>query len=324
VKRLSPTTMSKPVLIQPLVIPRPENEFDTASYKESLEPLRQNREAYSRLYDLHLQYEKEERWEAPERKQMELLHREWSLLRLEYFRRLPIQPIAQCPYCGSYILQPVDIFSLIGFYPLLNIDDLYHGIPWCADRLSLKWQHCEHFIITTFSVNLHNLTPDDPPSWMLRRRWITMHSAPRVMVWPLIAHQTSAVIHALPIGRLDDLEPMHRYTIYFVSYFGGSTTNLYTEAMWVPTDLGGPATEGVYYDLDLIKWVKAGRLFWLDPDNPELLMRGPAEAFPYANIQPKGWYEIVEGGRIDGPKSYNTTWQGLALPHDESYPKTVE
>lgn len=325
-KRFLPTATSRPVLTRPLVIPRPENEFDTASYKEFLEPLRQNREAYTRLYDLHLQYEEKERWEAPERKQMDLLDQELRLLRLEYFRRLPIRPIAQCPYCGTYILQPVDIFSLMGFYRRLNIEDLYKGIPWCADRLSLKWQHCEHFIITTFSVNLHNLTPNDLPSWVLCRRKITltMDSAPQVMVWPLIARQTSAVIHALPIGRLDDPEPMHRYTIYFVSYFGGPTTNLYTEAMWVPTDLGGPATGGVYYDLDLIKWVKAGRLFWLDPDNPEHLMRGPAKAFPYANIQPKGWYEIVEGGRIDGPKPYNTTWQGPALRHDKSYKKTIE
>jgi hypothetical protein len=247
---------------------------------------------------------------------------QFRLLRKEYFQRLPVHLVAQCPYCGSRILQSVDSFSLIGFYPLLNMTELYRDPEWSASRPPR--QRCRHALLATVSVNLNGLIPDDLPAWALQRKWGKLDSAPRVMVWPLIARQTSAVIHALPIGRLNDPEPADHYTAYFVTYFADDATNLYTEEMWVPNDLGGPATEGVYYDPDLIKWVKAGRLFWLDPDEPDRLVRGTVEAFPYANIQPQGWYEIVEGGQVDGPKSYYMVWQGDAPRHDESFPKTIE
>jgi hypothetical protein len=144
------------------------------------------------------------------------------------------------------------------------------------------------------------------------------------MVWPLVARHTSAVIHALPVGRLDDGEPNHRYTAYYVTYFAGDDTNLRTEEMWVYTDTGEPATGAVQCDRDVIKWVKAGRLFWLNPDDPGQLVRGPVEAFPYANVQMKGWYNILEGGRLDGPKPYARNWQGKAPPHDESFPETIK
>ena len=132
------------------------------------------------------------------------------------------------------------------------------------------------------------------------------------------------MLHALPIGRLDDKEPIHRYTAYFCTYFAGDWTNLLSEEMWVPNDLGGPAMGLVQVDIDLKKWVKADRLFWLDPDDQSQLVQGPAEAFPYADVQPVGWYRIVRGGQMDGPHPYYTVWQGGAPTHDQSFPKTIE
>ncbi|MBE7553949.1 MAG: hypothetical protein HS126_23025 [Anaerolineales bacterium] len=321
--------------------------FTPKSYREYLNRFGQTIEEYARLYELDLKHKTREHklsdqeqlrriaWRAgislaelkrsnrPELEKMDKVQYQQSLLRQEYFHRLPVHLLAQCPYCGTHILQPVDTFSLMGFYPLLNVTELYRGPGWVSDPPF--WQHCRHFVVVTFSVNLNNLTPDDLPFWALRRKWLKMDSAPRVMVWPLIAGQTSAVIHALPVGRLDEPELLHSYTIYFITYFADDQTNLYSEEMWVPADFRRPATDGVYYDLDLIKWLEAGRLFWLNPDKFErTLMRGPVEVFPYANIQPQGWYEIIEDGRIDGPKSYHATWQGPALPPEQSYPKTVE
>lgn len=308
----------------PAILP-PEDEFDLAGYKEFLKSFERNFHEYNRLYDLHLQYEPKERRDAPERQMMASLREEWRLLTQEYLRRLPIRPIARCPYCGSAVLRPVDIFSLMAFHPLVNIGNLYNMIRGYADRsLWKRWPHCEHFIVTTFSVNLHHRLPNDLPAWTLSRTWNSLHSAPGVMIWPLIARQTGAVIHSLPIGRLDDSRPTQRYTIYFISYFGGPDTNLRTKAMWVPTDLGGPATGGVYYDFDLMKWVKAGRLLWLDPRNPQQLLSKPARAFPYANVQPQGWYEIMEGGRVNGPKPFTRIWKGAAIPPDQSYSQTIE
>jgi hypothetical protein len=154
-------------------------------------------------------------------------------------------------------------------------------------------------------------------------RSVLMDSAPHVMVWPLIARYTSAVMHALPIGRLDDAEPAHHYTAYMVTYFVGEGSNLY-EQMWVPTEFRGPATDGVQVDIDLLKWVRAGRLYWLDREDTSRLVKGPAEAFPYADVEPKGWYYIRPGGQMDGPHPYYQIWQGQAPPHDESFPRSIE
>jgi hypothetical protein len=260
------------------------------------------------------------------RGQASILSEEFQSLRREYFQRLPIHFFAQCPYCNSPVLQPLDSFSLLGFHPALRINELYRGRAWNESKPPR--QQCRHALLAMVSMNLQGLTPSDLPEWALSVKWGKgvgkFDSAPIVKVWPLIARQTSVVMHALPIGRLDDPEPVHRYTAYFVTYFSGDESNLYDDEMWVPTDLGEPATAGVLSDPDLLKWVKAGRLYWMNPEDTSKLVKGPAEAFPYANIQPRGWYRIAEGGQIDGPKPYASIWEGEAPAHDESFPKTIE
>ncbi|MBN2257476.1 MAG: DUF2283 domain-containing protein [Anaerolineaceae bacterium] len=258
--------------------------------------------------------------------QMNESAKDFQLLKQEYFQRLPIHFFAQCPYCDSPVLQPLDSFSLLGFHPALKIDELYWGRAW--DEGKPPRQRCRHALLSTFSVNLEGQGPDDLPGWALRVVWGAQarefDAAPIVMVWPLIARQTSAVVHALPMGRLDDPEPIHRYTAYCTTYFVGDESNLYEDEMWVPNDLGDAATGGVRIDTDLLKWVRAGRLYWMDPEDTSRLVKGPAEEFPYANIQPQGWYEFAEGGQVNGPRPYGRVWEGEAPTHDESFPKTIE
>ncbi len=307
-------------------IKQPEDVFTPATYREFLERWKRTKDEYERLYELHLRYKTaKERLNSPESKQMDPLLYQFRLLSQEYRRRLPIHLLARCPYCGSRILRPMDTFSLIGYYPFFNVAELYHGgVEWRTGRPPRKT--CKHAVVADFSIHLNGLTPDDLAKWVGRARSLRLSSEPIVLVWLLIAKQTSAVIHALPVGRLDDPEPIHRYTAYFITYFASDETNLYSEAMWVPTDVGLPATGAVEIDNDVVKWVKAGRLLWLDPTDPDHpLVRGPVEAFPYANIQPKGWYEILPGGQVNGPNPYySRIWQGAAPLHDESFPHTIE
>ncbi len=247
-------------------------------------------------------------------------------LQREYFQRLPRYLLAVCPYCGVLLQQPVDSFSFMGYHPALNLHHYYR-------RLNLDWEYprvsqCQHWLLSLPFVNLHGKMPDDLPPWAVERAWsphqFLLESAPNLIVWPLLARQTSAVIHALPMGRLDDLAPMHHNTIYFVSYFVGSNSNLYTDEMWVPTDRGSPASGGVEIDTNLVKWVRAGRVFWLDPMDDYQLVQKSLESFPYANVQPQGWYEVLKGGRIEGPKPYYRVWQDHPPSHDQSFPKTIE
>jgi hypothetical protein len=320
----SRVTINKPgdrIVLDPS-IPQTENVFDLLTYKDALKRAKQLLGEMRRLNQVILSYPEKQRPDLAERTQSHDVWKQFRRLTQEYRSRLPIHKLARCPYCGTDILRPVDSFSLMGFDPDLDATELYGGEPeWPSPP---PRQHCRHALGATLSVNLNGLQPDDLRDWMLWDKTLFMRSAPYFMVWPLIARYTSAVVHALPIGRLDDEEPIHRYTAYFTTYFAGDRTNLRTREMWVPNDVGGPAMGAVQTDADLLKWVRAGRLYWLDPDDTSRLVAGPPEAFPYANIQPNGWYYILEGGQLDGPHSYRQVWQGDAPRHDESFPKTIE
>lgn len=146
-----------------------------------------------------------------------------------------------------------------------------------------------------------------------------MKAAPNIMVWPLLARRTSAVMHSLPIARLDK---QAQYSAYFSAYFAADDSNLYDEALYVHTDIGTPATDGVYYDEELVKWVNAGRIFWLDGPDAQLVQQ-PVEKFPYASVYPRGISEIQDG-KVVGMKPIHLVYHGAALPHDDSLSRSIE
>ncbi len=294
-------------------IKQPQNVFDWDTYKEFLNQRGSLEQEYKRLSS------------TMDRATAGAYLQRFRKMRNEYISRLPLNLLAPCPYCKARILQPVDSFSLASFYPLLNVADIYlGGTEWISSPRPKRL--CRHALLAIVSLNLNNLIPNDLPQWMLQRKWNWIASSPRIMVWPLIAQRTSAVIQALPIGRLDDPEPIHRYTAYFITYFASDLSNLKTKEMWIPGDSRRPATEGVFYDPDLIKWVKEKRLFWLNPNDPVRLVSGPEDQFPYSDIQPQGRYRIIENGKVEGPQPYNPrfTWQSNAPYHNESFPQTIE
>jgi len=307
-------------------IQQPDNVFNITTYKELLEQTRHLRAESNRLWQSMSSYPIEELSERPEFEPRSLIHRKLRSLLEEYRSRLPIHLLALCPYCGVHILQPVDNFSLMGFDGNFGATKLYGGeYQWSSPP---PRQRCAHALCATLSVSLNGLQPTDLIGWILgdklHNRTMEIRASPYVMVWPLLARHTRAAIHALPIGRLDDEESIHRYTVYFVTYFVGGQSNLHTNDMWVANEYGGPAMGWVKEDSDLLRWVKADRLHWLDPNDTSQLMSGPPEAFPYANVRPQGCYYILRDGRLDGPNPHHWTWQGQAPSHDESYSSSIE
>jgi hypothetical protein len=327
--RASSLPASKPgdrIVLDPS-IEQPENVFNITTYKELLEQARHLSSESNRLWQSMSSYPIEELPQRPEFEPRSLIHKKLHLLMEEYRSRLPIHLLAQCPYCGVHILQPVDSFSLLGFDGNFGAAKLYGGeYQWSSPP---PRQRCTHALCATLSVSLNGLQPNDLIGWILgdklHNRTMEIRASPYVMVWPLLARHTRAVIHALPIGRLDDEESIHRYTAYFVTYFVGDQSNLCdANEMWVANEYGGPAMGWVKEDSDLLRWVKADRLHWLDPDDTSQLVNGPPEAFPYANVRPKGCYYILRDGRLDGPNPHHWTWQGQVPSHDESYSSPIE
>lgn len=230
----------------------------------------------------------------------------------EYQARLPMQMVACCPYCGQVALLPVDLFSLFGFHP--HSDEGRYG-RFRAGR----WQGCRHMVTVTVALGLNGLQPDDLPGWMDHPNWY-LRIAPSVIAWPLLARHTSAVVHAIGIARLDDAEYIPRYTAYFSTYYAAPDSNLMDEAHFVHTDIGTAATSGVHYDEDLLKWLDAERLFWLDDAQA---VNTPRSAFPYGSVEPRGFIKL-EQGRAIGPKPLYLRYNGPALPHDQSVERSFE
>ncbi len=338
VKESAPGMLYRPASSQPgshiiedILLHQAEDVFDINSYKEILERGRQLKKKSWRTMEIMRSYPKQERRKLPESSEYREISNQFDELAQEFRTRLPLHMLAICPYCGSKVLQPFDSFSLAGLYSDFEVTEIYMGGPEWFSRTG-PGGNCAHALFTTLFINLNNLIPDDLPAWLfglgrLGNRALPLDSSPSVVVWPLIARRTSAVIHALPIGRLDDPRLIHRYTAYFVTYFADDGSNLLSdEKMWVSGSWAIPATGGVYIDFDLHRWIEVERLFWVNPTNMHELSRSPISAFPYGNIEPKGWYFIHKGGRVEGPNPNDpkSIWYGNMPPHDDSFSRTIE
>ena len=100
--------------------------------------------------------------------------------------------------------------------------------------------------------------------------------------------ESYAVMHVLPICRVENDQFVPRYSLYTITYCSEEPSVLIkrrwqissSEVMFVSRGLVTRAS------WDLAKWVQAGKLLWLDSEMPDLPLRTePVEAFPYVGIQ---------------------------------------
>lgn len=231
---------------------------------------------------------------------------ELSAMRVTYRARLPVYLLARCPICDGRVWEPIDTYSLNGpgwQYP-------WAGTGWMGSvALPLEQQKlwtktkpisyetdCPHVEIVSWCVNLNGLTPDDVFTSM-----DIISEVPFVMRIPMAAEGVLAVLHTLPIGRYDDPEPRPRYTAYFMTYFAtDKPAFMRATAAWRSAD-EPPGRVGQPFDYDLVTWVTAKRLFWLDPTDPALPLRSqPLRTFPYAHVQGRQYPANIVDGHLEG------------------------
>jgi hypothetical protein len=110
--------------------------------------------------------------------------------------------------------------------------------------------------------------------------------------------QTYAVIHSLPVGRYDDVEPQPHYTAYFVSYFTDVDRRTFDRVMQPAYEAYGRVLYD-WADYGLMKWVQREKLFWLDPNDPDLPLRNkPASDFPYGDVKGGEGLWVIRNGRM--------------------------
>lgn len=204
---------------------------------------------------------------------------EEMLRRLEedYLARLPVYLLARCPFCGGAVREAIDTYSLNGLVVSgwCGITGP-EGLGWWGSK---SYQtECEHTRIVTYCISLNGLVPDDVFCDVKLEPEV-----PFVMQEPLTAPESAMVLHALPVGRFDDDEPQHRYTVYFMTYFTKSEDAFYNAVQ-----------EWLYHrglvrynklDFGLRPYIERGQLYWLDPDDPDLPLRNrPVEACLYLDL----------------------------------------
>ena len=113
-----------------------------------------------------------------------------------------------------------------------------------------------------------------------------------------------AVMHSLPICRIEADNFVPRYLLYTLVYYSKNAARTLNKRRSQPDQDPGndpefyPATfSTVGPGLDLESWARRGKLLWLDPDTLALTSWGDGGKahFPYANIRgygkPLGFYK---------------------------------
>lgn len=209
----------------------------------------------------------------------------------EYVSLLPVYTYAECPICHQRCNEPIDTYSLErGHYyrHLLG----YNVRP---DR-----PHCPHFFGYQLFLNLHNQLPIEVE--MLGIQW---GEVPYITDWLISDDMPSyAVLHGLPICRIEDNQFNPTYTEFILTYFSEDPDLLMKQffkretdyllslenadvdeaLIWMST-VGPSDTSTISYDL--ASYAQKGRLGWMDIRKPDLpLQIGEGEVLPsmYQNI----------------------------------------
>ena len=196
-----------------------------------------------------------------------------------YWQSLPRYLIARCPFCGCEYEDILDTYTLHFWSTAQN----GHTVFWKTASQSTR---CEHFVRVQHFVNLNHTDP-----YEVRHLW-HCDEVPTVMPYLLADDiESYAVMHALPICRIEQEQFVPRYTLYMITYYSAAENverlmeRARTHSNWnlVRRPPNTPSALPLWWDLN--HWVHAGRLHWLTPDHPLLpLQKGPPETFPYGNI----------------------------------------
>lgn len=206
----------------------------------------------------------------------------------DYWENIPTYLVARCPFCAATYTAKIDTHSLTGWAPHPELDD---GV-YDEDHQQIG---CTHFVAVQTFVNLYGQLPTE----------LTYYSShldvPFVTPTLLPPDLPSvAVMHSLPICRLEHERFVPRYGAYMLTYYAlhgpaalrdrrraENAVTVAADPSFHPTLLYSNAEAAAQpATFDLVQWVARGKLHWLDLSRAELpLKAGPAADFPYVNIQ---------------------------------------
>lgn len=211
------------------------------------------------------------------------------------WQHFPRYILARCPLCGAAFTEQINTYDV-------NDVELILGA-----YTSHSFKHhvsCEHFVAEQGFIHLDGVIPHET---------YRGHSeVPYIMPMFLPDDPRScAVMHCLPIYRAEGKAFVPRHLLFVVTYYSQSPQTLQQRRDEVrfepdmkplPPMLTWIEARGNNAVWDLIRWVRAGKLWWLDLDRDDLPLRNsPAKEFPYANIKgiQKGFYYVRGKLKLD-------------------------
>lgn len=246
---------------------------------------------------------------AAHRERKDFLRQLLADMPVEYRARLPFYVLARCPICGGRVAEAIDTYSLngLGWGGPGNTGFGWYGTIGSGQYSRPSYEaECEHVKVMALAVNLNGRQPED----VLQEVWIGPEK-PFVMLPLIKVDQTFAVIHALQVGNYNHLAARPPYTVYFITYFTGSVT-AFNEVIELFAQDRSRVQIGTA-DYDLTKWIEAGKLFWLDPNDPALPLRNrPAEEFPYGGVEGLEGICVIRDGQLKlyiGPRGQQVRGQ---------------
>jgi hypothetical protein len=167
----------------------------------------------------------------------------------------------------------------------LDTYSLEHWLLGVTDTVyisDLRSTGCLHFTGVQTFINLHGQTPTEIDYFKFKPE------APFILPDYLPDYPLSyAVMHSLPICRIENNVFVPAYSLFIVSYFSNEPNELHHRSSPAGR-CDGPVSRPYTFkkDWDLLPWVEAGKLWWLDLERDDLpLKTGSVADFPYANIE---------------------------------------
>jgi hypothetical protein len=192
---------------------------------------------------------------------------------------LPAYMVARCPFCREENTERLNTYSLAQ----------WRHTQWefqASFDSKLVIHHCPHFVMVQSFINFNGLKARDAHGSF-------GPEVPYVYGHLLEKELCLAVIHALPICRIEDDAFVPRYTLILVSHFSDRPSEAdraisdfnaeYMDIEALMAIILPPSTCQHWWDLR--QWVAKGQLFWVDGTDPALGLRtGDLDASPYGDI----------------------------------------
>lgn len=228
---------------------------------------------------------------------LESLRQQENEIMRKFFRSQPYVLISRCPYCSREIWVKVGIFSLVDEFWYRESSD---GRDDAAPK-----SRCPHLFCIDGALNLNGHEPIEAiaPISALNDTIKMAAEAPFVKPRVLSLPTMVAVVHSFPVAD--------KYTAYPIVYFMkqqppqdkyciGWARQEYVDhhkASGSGVVITGKRIDAQDYELK--KWVRQGKLFWLDPtDDEHPLVREPVEAFPYSNVAGRQNPYVIKNGQV--------------------------